>query len=79
MVLNKSILRKVFIVALGMWFVFLLAVYIPISNLVTPTFPLTINNHILTFFAASTGLAFSLAFYLGLNELIEVELPRIRQ
>lgn len=76
MALKKSILKKIFIAALGMWFVSLLAVYLPISNLVTPIFPLIINKYVLTFFAASTGLAFCLTFYLGLNELTDVKLTK---
>lgn len=69
MALNKSVLRKVFVVVLITWFVSLLVVYIPISNLVTQTFPITINNSTLTIFVVLSGLAFSMSFYLGLDIL----------
>lgn len=69
MALKKDLQYKVFSVVLSIWLVSMLVVYIPLSNLVTPTFPLTINNYTLTFFQASMSLTFSLALYLGLNEL----------
>lgn len=69
MALNKSSLSKVFIVVFVTWFISLLAVYIPISNWITPTFPLTINNSTLSVFIVSTGLAFFMSLYLGLDKL----------
>ena len=69
MALKKSLLSKVFIVVFGIWFISLLAVYVPISSWMTPTFPKTINNYALTIFIASTGLATPMSLYLGLDQL----------
>jgi len=69
MTLKKSLLSKVFIAVFITWFLSLLAVYIPISNWITPTFPLTINNYALTIFVASTSIAFPMSLYLGLDKL----------
>ena len=60
---------KAFIIVLIAWIVSLLAVYIPTSKWMPPTFPLTINNHTLPLFIASTSLASSVSLYLGLDKL----------
>ncbi len=60
---------KAFIIVLIAWIVSLLAVYVPTSKWMPPTFPSTINNHTLPLFIASTGLASSVSLYLGLDTL----------
>lgn len=69
MELKKSILNKLFIGVFITWVISLVTVYLPISNLVTLTFPVTINDTILTIFVASTGIAFTMSLYLGLDKL----------
>ena len=69
MELKKNILNKLFIGVFITWVISLVTVYLPISNLVPSTFPVTINDAILTIFVASTGIAFSLSLYLGLGKL----------
>jgi len=67
MTVKESLVNKVFVVVFVTWVFSLLAVYFPISNWMTVTFPKTINNYILTFFIASTGLATFLSLYLFFN------------
>ncbi len=67
--LMRSLLSKVFIVVFIVWFLSLLTVYVPTSNLLTPTFPKTINNMALTVFIALTGVATPMSLYLGVDRL----------
>ena len=69
MALKKSILNKIFIGVFITWVISLLTVYLPISNRMSSTFPVTINDAILTVFVASTGIAFSMSLYFGLDKL----------
>ncbi len=56
-------------IILSIWIVSLLAIYLPTTNFVIPTFPLTQNNHILTIFLVSTALSSITSFLVGLSEL----------
>ena len=67
--LTKSLLSKAFIVVFIAWFLSLLTVYVPTSNMLTPTFPKTINNIALTIFIALTGVATPMSLYLGVDKL----------
>ncbi len=69
MELKKSILNKLFIGVFITWVISLVTVYLPISNLTPSTFPVTINDAILTIFVALTGIVSSMSLYLGLNKL----------
>ncbi len=69
MTVKESLVNKVFVVVFVTWVFSLLAVYFPISNWMTVTFPKIINNYVLTFFIASTGLATFMSLYLGLGKL----------
>ncbi|NWG09746.1 MAG: hypothetical protein HXX80_05525 [Nitrososphaerales archaeon] len=56
--------------ALMVWFVSLLVVYLPISKLITPTFSLPIEyDYMLIIFLASTALSSLTSFYIGLDKL----------
>ena len=61
--------HKAFIAVLIAWAVTLLAVYVPTSNWISTTFPLTINDRTLAFFIASTGLASAVSLFLGVDTL----------
>ena len=69
MELKKSIINRVAIVVLITWVASLLAVYLPISNLVSLTYQVIINNSIMAIFVVSSGLAFFMSLYLGLDKL----------
>ena len=69
MELKKGILNKLFIGVFITWAISLVTVYLPISNLIPSTFPVTINDAILTIFVALTGIVSSMSLYLGLNKL----------
>ncbi len=69
MELKKSVLNKIFIGVFITWIISLFVVYLPISNLISTTFPATLNEYTMTFFVASTGIAFSMALYLGVDKV----------
>jgi len=57
----------------AMWMVSLLAVYLPVSGLTTPTYPFIISDSVMILFLAATALAFITSFTLGLRRLREKE------
>ena len=69
MALKKRLIHRVTIIVLITWAVSLLAVYLPVSNLVSLTYQVIINNSIMAIFVASGGLAFFMSLYLGLDKL----------
>jgi hypothetical protein len=58
-----------FFVAFGIWIVSLLTVYLPISGLVTPVYPLIIDSNIMTVFLGSTAVCFLSSLLIGLSKL----------
>jgi len=72
MALKGTLQYVIFVVLLSVWFVSLLTVYIPISKLVTPIFPLPIEyDYMLMIFLVSAILSALTSFYIGLNKLIK--------
>lgn len=67
--LEENLRYIAFGIAFGLWFVSLLAVYLPISNWGTPTFPVTISNNVLTLFLVMSGLSSFASLYIGLDIL----------
>jgi len=58
-----------FFVAFGIWIVSLFTVYLPISGLVTPVYPLIIDGNIMTVFLGSTAVSFLSSLLIGLSKL----------
>jgi hypothetical protein len=58
-----------FSAAFCIWVVLLLAVYLPISGLVTPTFPLTISNDMMMPFLVSASVASIISLFIGISKL----------
>jgi len=70
MTLKKMLLYTFFIINLSIWLTSLLAIYFPLSNWVTPTFPLQpINPHLKEIFFTSTALSALTSLLLGLKML----------
>ncbi len=70
---NQALSSKVpyffFLTTFIIWLVSLLTIYIPIIGWVTPAFPPTVNNTILTIFLVSAGLASVSSLLIGLHRL----------
>lgn len=58
-----------FLTTFTIWVVSLLAVYLPISGWVNPSFPPTMNHTIMTIFLVSAGLASVSSLLIGLHRL----------
>jgi len=58
-----------FLATFAIWMVSLLIVYLPISGLMTPTFPFVINNNTMGVFLSATALVVVTSFTLGLNRV----------
>jgi hypothetical protein len=58
-----------FSAAFCIWAVLLLTVYLPISGLVTPIFPLNISSSMMMPFLASAAVASIVSFFMGINKL----------
>ena len=70
MPLKKNLQYKAFLSVFSIWIVSLVAVYLPISRLLTPTFPLTIEyNYKLLLFVVSATISSIIAFYIGFDRL----------
>jgi hypothetical protein len=66
----KKTLPYVFLSSLfTVWLLSLLAVYLPTTSWVTPTFPLTINSSMKTMFLVSTVLLTLASFLMGMEKL----------
>jgi len=58
-----------FFVAFGIWIVSLFTVYLPMSGLVTPVYPVVIDGNIMTVFLVSTAVSFLTSLLIGLSKL----------
>lgn len=82
--LKRNLQYIVFCAMLSAWLLSLSAVYLPVSRWGTPTFPLTVDNNILTVFIVTTGLSSFSSLYVGFNMLgvnsrIKVKVQGINQ
>ncbi|MFB0503121.1 MAG: hypothetical protein ACETWE_04740 [Candidatus Bathyarchaeia archaeon] len=82
--LRKNLRYIVFSTLVSVWFVSLLAVYLPISGWVPRTFPLAVEDNLLTLFLVTAGLSSLSSLYMGLSMLgaysrIEVMMHGVRQ
>lgn len=67
--LKRNLQYIVFTAVFSAWLVSLLAVYLPVSNWVTPTFPSTVDNNALMIFLVTTALSSLSSLFVGLNML----------
>ncbi len=67
--LKSDLKYIVFGITFSTWVVSLLAVYLPMSRWVTPTFPVNVDNTVLTAFLATTILSSMSSLYIGLGML----------
>ncbi|MDH5440686.1 MAG: hypothetical protein OEZ48_02340 [Candidatus Bathyarchaeota archaeon] len=82
--LRKNLRYIVFSTLVSVWFVSLLAVYLPISGWVPRTYPLAVEDNLLTLFLVTAGLSSLSSLYMGLSMLgaysrIEVMMHGVRQ
>jgi hypothetical protein len=82
--LRNNLQYIVFSVLLSAWFVSLLAVYLPISGWGPRTYPLAVEDSVLTLFLVTAGLSSLSSLYIGLSMLgahsrIEAMMHAVRQ
>lgn len=58
-----------FLATFAIWLVSLLAIYLPVSGLVTPSFSLTVDDTAMTIFLVSAGLGSVSSLLIGLRKL----------
>jgi hypothetical protein len=58
-----------FSAAFCIWVILLLAIYLPISGLVAPIFPLTISDNMMMSFFVSSTVASIIPLFIGINKL----------
>ncbi|MCP8307270.1 MAG: hypothetical protein H3Z53_11045 [archaeon] len=69
--LKGTLQYMIFVVFFSIWFILLLTVYLPISKLVTPIFPLpTVYDYMPVIFLVSAILSALTSFYIGVDKLI---------
>ena len=82
--LRNNLQYIVFSILLSAWFVSLLAVYLPISGWGPRTYPLAVEDSVLTLFLVMAGLSSLSSLYIGLSMLgacsrIEAMMHGVRQ
>jgi len=82
--LRNNLRYVVFSILLSVWFVSLLAVYLPISGRVPRTYPLAVEDSVLTLFLVAAGLSSLGSLHIGLSMLgaysrIEAMMHAVRQ